>query len=201
MARTQVLPNGQNYVVAVEGLDEITEDTAARVRRLASMAVNTTARRYRTVASKAIRAQVNFPASYLDSAEAGNLRVAEFATPGKLEAAVRGRFRATSLARFVKGPRVGGVKSPTVEVAPGHREQMKRAFLVGLNSGNVGLAVRLRPGERVENKTRMVKMSGGLYLLYGPSVDQVFRQVAEDVSDPAADFLETEFMRLMEAKL
>lgn len=201
MARTDINPNGVNYVVAVEGLDDISDLSPDKIKRLASMAVNATARRYRTEASRALRAQVAFPASYLDSSETGNLRVSKFSTPGSLEAVVQGRFRPTSLARFVKGPRMGGVKSPTVEVAPGHREQMKRAFLLNLRNGNVGLAVRLKPGERIENKSRMVKMSGGLYLLYGPSVDQVFREVAEDVSGPAGDYLETEFARLVEAKL
>ena len=78
---------------------------------------------------------------------------------------------------------------------------MNRAFLMNLRSGNLGLAVRLAPGERIDNKRRMVQMSNGLYLLYGPSVDQVFRSVAEDVSADAGDFLEQEFLRLTEALL
>ena len=63
---------------------------------------------------------------------------------------------------------------------------------------NLGLALRLRPGESVLNKRQMVQVSGNLYLLYGPSVDQVFRSVAEDIAPEATDILEAEFLRLID---
>jgi len=195
-------PRGGNYVVAVEGLDEINfADAKPKLLRLAAQAVNRTARKYRTESSRAIREQIAFPARFLDSRDDGRLRVSRFAKPSSLSAAITGRGRATSLARFVKGPRTKARKAPTVEVSPGNREKLNRAFLMGLKNANIGLAVRLREGERIENKRKMVQVSGSLYLLYGPSVDQVFRSVAEDVSDDAGDFLEQEFLRLTEAFL
>jgi hypothetical protein len=44
----------------------------------------------------------------------------------------------------------------------------------------------------------MIQLAGNLYLLYGPSVSQVFAGVAQDISPDMADFLDAEFNRLME---
>lgn len=200
MFNPSLTQSGLAYAVAVEGLADIDFSTVPEaVKRFASQAINATARRYRTESSRRIREQVAFPARYLDSKSDGNLQIVRTATPTNLEAAIQGRFRATSMTRFVRGPVVHGRRSPTVEVAPGKRETMKRAFIMNLRSGNKGLAVRLAPGERIENKKRMVRMNNGLYLLYGPSVDQVFRDVAADVSEEASEYMENEFLRLAEA--
>ena len=45
----------------------------------------------------------------------------------------------------------------------------------------MGLAIRLKPGETLDNKTQAatVKLGPNVYLLYGPSVEQVFANVAE----------------------
>lgn len=190
------------YLVAVEGIPELEEmsEIPQKLSRYAAMAVNRTARDYRVRGSRLIREEVAFPASYLYPS-AGNLTVSRQATPDDLEAEISGRFRPTALSRFVKGPKTHGRKSPTVEVRPGSRQKMHRAFLMNLRNGNVGLAVRLAPNERVENKRRMVQVSAGLYLLYGPSVDQVFRSVSESMAPDAADSLHREFLRLAEADL
>lgn len=202
MAAPSLSRDGQAYVVAVEGLAAVDFDNVSdKLRLFASRAVNSTARKYRTKSAQEIREQIAFPARYLTGKENGKLRVARYASPDSLEAVIRGRDRATSLATFVKGSKKHGRASPMVEVAKGHREKMNRAFLMNLRSGNIGLAVRLAPGERIENKRQMVKVSNGLYLLYGPSVDQVFRQVAEEISDDAGEYLENEFHRLSEALL
>lgn len=198
MVAGRVSSDGRVYVVVVEGLADLNfRDLPRRSRQAASRALNDTARKYRTISSEKIREQVKFPARYLDSASDGNLRITRLASPLSLEAAITARFRPTSLTRFVQGPVTHGRVGPTLEVRPNKREVATRAFIINLKSGNKGLAVRLSPGERIENKTRMVQMKNGLYLLYGPSVDQVFGQVAEDESDDAADFLETTFTRLM----
>lgn len=194
--------NGMSMVVAVEGLDSIDfANVPEKVKRFAVAAVNTTARRYRTESSRRIRDQISFPARYLDSATDGNLRLARTATVAAMEAVIQGRFEPTQLSRFVKGPKRHGIKGPTVEVGRGNRERMNRAFLMNLRGGNIGLVVRLRQGEHIENKSRMVSMNNNLYLLYGPSVNQVFRQVSEEVSDEAGEFMEREFLRMTEALL
>ena len=68
---------------------------------------------------------------------------------------------------------------------------------------NLGLAIRLRPGEKLQNKVAARRVEKGLYLLYGPSVDQVFRSrdgtgVATDLVPDIEQDLSDEFIRLLE---
>lgn len=175
-----------------------------RIKRNAVLAVNKTSERTRTKSARAIRQQVNLPASYL-SPSGGRLVVAKKATTQDLTSIVRGRNRPTSLARFAAGtPRKGA--GVTVQVKPGRARHLKRAFLIRLRAGsgvtdtkfNLGLAVRLRPGETINNKKEAIRSAKGLYILYGPSVGQVFAAVSEDELPEAARFLESEFLRLMD---
>jgi len=199
-----------DYVVAVEGLSALRGSLAeipADVKRAAYQAVNRTTDRTRTAASRRMREQVAFPARYLDSTSNGRLQVTGRANADNLEARITGRHRATSLARFVTNGRVGNHQGVRVAVQPGFARMMRSAFLIRLRAGsanldtksNMGLAIRLKEGETIQNKKRVVQM-GNLHLLYGVSVDQVFRSVANDVAPDAADFLEQEFLRLLEVK-
>lgn len=173
--------------------------------RAARIAVNGAARDVGLKESrKQILEQIAFPGGYLDDPK--RLRISKYATDEDLEAAIFARQRPTSLARFSSGGGIGraGVR---VQVARGVSRQMDRAFLLRLPQGrgpvtdeafNLGLAIRLRPGERIANKKNMVAVplgSGGLYLLYGPSVDQVFRTVAQDVSPLIVTEMAEEFFR------
>lgn len=194
-----------DYLFVVEGLNEIDEikGLPEDIVKAARMAVNRTVERGRARGAKEIRKQVAFPASYL-TGERGRLKITEKATNQKLQGTITGRGRPTSLARFAraKAPGKAGLK---VTVKPGSTKEMKKAFLLRLPQGstltdtqfNLGLAIRLKDGERVQNKKSMVKLGKGLYLLYGPSVDQVFRDVATQISPDTADFLEAEFLRLV----
>lgn len=204
---------GANYVFAVEGLDAIKsiEDVPAEVMKAARQAINKTVDRARAAGAREIRRQVNLPASYL-SGTTSRLAVVKKASGDDLEGIVRGRQRPTSLARFVRGPlkpgrpaRGSGVQ---VEVKPGAARFMKGAFLIKLKVGsesldtasNLGLAVRKKDGTKPKAAFRPMPIGKGLWLLYGPSVDQVFRSVAPEIAPNAADFLETEFLRLMELR-
>jgi hypothetical protein len=202
-----------NWAVFAEGdlSQSLRELSADRIAKLRAMAVNTTARHGRAVLARDIRDQVNLPARYVSESEK-RLYVAKTATAARAEAVVRASGRPTSLARYAVNPstsqRGAGV---LVEVAPGRARLMRKAFFLRLPQGsvltdtqfNLGLAIRLRPGERVMNKVQMVRMSSGLYLLYGPSVDQVFRAndgsgAASDRAEYLARKLEDEFLRLLE---
>lgn len=199
-----------DYVVAVDALTDLQGDLdqiPEKLKLAALRAVNRTVERTRTSSARSMRQQVNFPARYLSGRD-GRLSITKQATADDLEGVITGRFRPTSLARFTRGgaPGRAGVR---VEVAPGFAKFMRRAFLMRLPAGaadldtrsNLGLALRLRPGEKVENKRRMVQLRGNLYLLYGPSVSQVFASVANDEAPGAAEFLETEFNRLLDVDL
>lgn len=173
----------------------------------AQMAVNDAARLARREGAKQILDEVNYPKSYLNGEE-GRLKITKFATRDDLVAEVKGRDRATSLARFRMQPvRFGRQKGIRVQVARnGGGQTLQHAFYMKLRRGenldgetfNVGLAVRLKPGEKLRNSTAAVQLKNGVWLLYGPSVDQVFAGVAEDIVDGVSDELESEFIRQYE---
>lgn len=163
-------------------------------RKAASLALNQTAERTVVKKSKPLmRQQVAFPAGYLERAD--RLGITKYAKPESLDAAVTGRFEQTSLARFARfGAKRGS--GALVTVKPGSPQRMKRAFPVNLRGGNVGLAMRLKKGEELTNRRLPARRFGpGIVLLYGPSVDQVFRTVSDDVSPMALEDLSNEFFR------
>jgi len=196
------------FVFVAEGLKDLRDidNLDIRIVDAARKAVNKTLKFARADAARAIRQQVNLPARYLSGAN-GRLTITQYAQGRHLEGVVTGRHRATSLARFAKGTpqstrRRGGV---SLEVKPGSPKFMERAFLIRLRAGksgldtksNLGLAIRLRPGETIRNKNVQLVKWKGLALLYGPSVDQVFDDVAQEDGPTYVEKLEDEFNRLL----
>ncbi|WP_430636085.1 phage tail protein [Sphingomonas hankookensis] len=200
----------EDFVIAIEGLaaTRSLESLPKNMLLAAQRAVNRTADRASTASRRGVREQINFGAQYLtgtDSTGKQRLGVSKRANAGSLEAIITGRQRPTSLARFVTGNPQPGKAGVNVSVAPGFARFMRRAFLLRLPAGrtdletksNLGLAIRLKPNEVIHNKRVMLRLRGNLYLLYGPSVDQVFASVREDVAPDAEQFLGGEFVRLM----
>lgn len=189
------------YALFVEGLESLEdiENLDADILKNARNAVNRTADRVRTAAQKQIIQEVAFKARYVQ----GRLTVSKKASGANIEAVISGRDRPTSLAQFVTNPRAKRGQKLGLMVEPGKPVQLDkgrdnpRAFLVQLRNGNQGLAVRLKEGESLTHSRRAKKLADNLYLLYGPSIDQVFRGVAEDQSEKALEFLNSEFQRLM----
>lgn len=188
------------YVYVVEGLaldalDEIPTET----RKAALRAINKITPKARTASASAIRKHANLPARYLSGAE-GRLKIQRPATQADLSSTIVGRRRATSLARYAKG---GSYKNGVrVSVKPGGARYIKRSFLMPLRSGttdggNVGLAVRT-DGSAPKGALKPKKINDNLYLLYGLSVDVLFRRVIPEVSPKISDELETEFLRLLD---
>jgi hypothetical protein len=147
--------------------------------------------------------QIAFPGGYLNRERLG---ITKRATDDDLNVVVTARFRPTSLARFAPGQTIEGSRrsrSVRVRVKRGRSTRISGAFLVRLNRGgdmadgfNLGLAIRLKPGERLRGKRQQaVRLAENLYLLYGPSVDQVFRTVSGEESEAVLDDLAVEFRR------
>ena len=161
----------------------------------AVLAINDTVQRQgMTLIKKDMRDQINFPEGYL---EGDRLRVTRFASKGRLEAVIRGRDQPTSLARFAPGqtPENTRKQGVRVRVQRGKTVHMKRAFLVKLNNGQSrGLAIRLRPGETLDKTHAARELAENVWLLYGPSVDQVLAGVADDRADDIIDFVNERFL-------
>lgn len=165
----------------------------------------------RAAAKKEILQQVNFPAGYLD--QPNRLWQSVFSSPSSLEARLSGRDRPTSLARFATSTqpvrrgasfsRAGGTsRGAAVMVRPGQLRTFQSGFLVQLRNGNTGFAIRLASGavpRAAYRPTAIFKRRdgtpSGVWLLYGPSVNQVFESVASEVSPEIVSALQDEFTR------
>lgn len=181
-----------------------------------SQALNKAAAWGRTRSAEQILQEMALPPGYV-SPSSGRLSVSRKASPKTLEARIRARRRPTSLYRYlVSWNRTQGA---LVKVAPGRTKRMRRAFPMKLRRGleltdtkhNLGLAIRLRKGEKPRKKGMAVPLGGGsassdVYLLYAPSVQQAFisnsgKGVAADLSDRIARKAEREFGRLLDLRL
>ena len=191
-------------VSAIKALNQFLDAAPEHTRQAASLAMNgVIPRKGMTRYKKKMKSQIAFPAGYLDDVE--KFGVTSFATPSRLEAKITARQRPTSLARFATGP-IGG-EGARVRVKASGGKTLKRAFLVRLRAGtqldgdnyNIGLAVRIPGGEAgIRNKrdtSRMVHLAKDVFLLYGPSVDQVFRSVSVTETPFVLNEIEAEFYR------
>lgn len=188
------------YVIVVEGMSSLEdiENLPEEILRNARNAINKAADRARTSSDREIRKELNFPAQYLRS----RLAVRKRASGSNLEAIISGRDKPTSLARFVtsRSPKVG-VAGVNVKVSSSVAKRMNSAFVMQLRNGNLGLAIRLKPGAMLTGSRgakRFSSKDSNLYLLYGVSVDQAFQTILPGQEEAAAEYLEREFLRLME---
>lgn len=196
----------------IEGLANYFDRFPVAAANAMSIALNDTARGVAlTSLRREIGKEVNYPEGYLQD----RVTFKSPATPTRLEARISGRDRPTSLARFVpagtqvarpgRNPRVNG-SGLTVTVRPGHARFMAGAFLIELRHGNIGFALRLKKGEttvRRVNRFHPIELftkhkrpgDAPVFLLYGPSVDQVAEEVGEKISAEVTSELEDEFFR------
>lgn len=204
------------YIVVVDSLDASAylDRLPGDIERAALRAVNKTTRDGRVMASRKIRDQIDFTASYLGPS-AGRLTVVKQAKKGDLEGIIRARTSPTSLARFTKEEplqkgqstrrRRKGVK---VTVKKGVARFISGAFVIPLRAGkdgplsNKGLAIRSDTKPTGAYKPK--QLGKNLWLLYGPSVAQILYSVrnrggvAEEIAPELGERLQNEFIRLLE---
>lgn len=189
---------------AIKGLEDFLDAAPEITREAASLAMNDVTggkglKRYRDT----MRQQIAFPGGYLEDTD--RFGQTGYASPARLETKISGRSRPTSLARFASGGAINS-EGVSVRVKPSRSVTLRKAFLVRLRAGtvldednfNLGLAVRLAPGQTIRNKrdtSRMVRLAPQVFLLYAPSVDQVFRDVAETETPAVLDDMAQEFLR------
>lgn len=200
------------YLVESREAEQFLGEVSDMQIRAMSKALNKTGPHTRTQMDREIRQQVAFPASYLRPSTK-RLFVAKKATKAKLETVIEGRGRPTSLARFIKGGAAALKNRKTrpeairVEVKPGSVSGIKRAWVVSLpgapDSNNLGLAVRTEAGKKPKGAYAPKKLDNNVWLLYGPSVDQVLYSVRnnggviEEMYGPTLDYLSREYDRLL----
>lgn len=181
---------------AIKGIQSIPGVTD----KAASLAINTVATRSgMTLLRRSILDDIAFPKDYLTDDRLG---VRRKANPQHLEAVISARPRPTSLARFVQpGTPLGSRARIGLRVRVSKKSSGttfgKYAWLTRLNNGNIGLALALKPGETLDNRYGEPAwlVPGRVALLYGPSVDQVFRHVSADDAPQIAQMVNAEFLR------
>lgn len=170
------------FTVKLDGFDaalkEFGHEMQPKLIEAARIAINDTARWSLKFVSADMEKEVNFPTGYLKSSD--RIRVSRFASNNMLEADIYARFEPTSLARFALNSESSDGIMVSVKRGNGPK-LIKKAFIYGLKKGQVsrgnnGLVVRSKTKPKDAYKP---KQMGGkwpdLWLLYGPSVYQVFR--------------------------
>lgn len=167
-----------------ERLPQVAEEAAL-------MSVNQVSERFAVpMFRREMESQIDFPRGYLKLEN--RFGITKKANRGDLRAVISGRDRPTSLARFITSTSKTGI---TVRVHRGRATRLKKAFVVKLKNGNQGLAIRLPKGERPQDAYKPVELDMGVWLLYGPSVDQVFRGTIVDKLPEVGQALSKEFFR------
>lgn len=166
------------------------------------LSVISAARYAHSESAKEIFGQVNLLKGYISD----RLTLKYSGSGESLAASITGRFQPTSLSRFtLSEPKKGKV----VRVRVKRNGQAKRGkyFAVKLRQGseltdikfNVGLAIRVKPGQAFTGSdgAKLLRSDkyGDTYLLYGPSINQIFRGVSQDLSKSIEEKLADEFER------
>lgn len=187
--------------VEVKGLPQFEarlKQAPAITSRAASITINSAARRGRTAAINEAKQQVNLKVGYLRGPN--GINVTKTANKNDLTAVIGGRRRPVLLSRFVTGwaTRGGVRRGARVRVKKGGSTRLlSRSFALNLKGGNVGLVVRTN-GEKPAGAYKPLPLTKGqsnLWLLYGPSTDQIFSTIRDDIAPGIQDFSATEFTR------
>lgn len=192
-----------SLIITLEGA----QDVLARFALLpqiateaARIAINGTAAKAVTEAKRQMVKEVAFPSGYLNQQD--RLTVSRSATNQQLEAVVTGRDRPTSLARFVPFAQPSnrrGSGPVSVMVKPGQTHVFKKNAFIKSFNGNQLLILRLPAGQRpswaYKPKPLFSTRDTGLWILYGPSVNQVFAGVANDIQPAMQSYVLDEFDR------
>lgn len=203
MARAIVEVTLDNLAPVADGFRRDPEKTREALRR----AVNLAGERARTLGSREMRDQVALTKDYVDK----RLTLVGRATPVDLSVLVRGSDRPTSLARFATNRADAGKQRKEAKVrvkAGAGPKKVNRSFLVNLRAGraetgNIGLAIRL-PKSGVSG--RRLGTSGLVpfgkpnkktqaYLVYGPSIDQIFDKTRDEIAPEVSRTLVREALR------
>lgn len=146
-----------------------------------------------------MKKNVNFPPGYIDQAD--RMKISRFASDSSLEADVFARSEPTSLARFAVD--AGSRNGIMVSVKKGARPKMiKKGFIWGglkkgdVRRGNSGLVIRSDgPPDGAYRPKKVGDKWPNLWLVYGPSVYQVFRQSMDRFEPQIQEHLAKEFDR------
>lgn len=190
--------------ISSRGIDQFArqlERYPQQARKAASMAVNDTAAWSKTQARILMQSQILLPRETLENARFG---VRQSATGANPEAVVSASNNPLGLSRFVVSPKVPGAAYPKTRIKVGGRtiqwgqEGQKGgsyAFLLQTPNGADGVALALRTTTPLRNSRAARKIGRNLYILSGPSVNQMFARIAPELVPRIEERLQGEFAR------
>ena len=197
--------------IQLRGLETVQKFYATmpeRTDKALRLAVNAASLYGARLGKKRIMAEVNRSDAYLGNPKSLNskLAITKTARTGDLESIVTANHRLASLAGFATTPVNFGKPKTAIRVRVargGKTAVMNRAFFIRLKKDkvltedtyNLGLAMRLKPGEKVNNKHSFRSGKSNIAVLYAPSVEQMFNRIAPEIADEVMNFAETEFLR------
>lgn len=170
------------FTLKLDGFDKALKQFGSefepKLTEAARIAINDTARWALKFVRDDMYGRVSFPSGYLEKED--RLKISRFASSSKLEADIFSRSEPTSLARFAvdAGNRDGIMVNVKRGAMP---KKIRKGFIFGLKRGdvrrgNTGLVIRSdgKPSGAYKPKELGPKFPN-LWLVYGPSVYQVFR--------------------------
>ena len=190
-------------VIRLSGMAEKLRELGEQAGQVAADVVNDTAKFAYDKGRDSILDDVLFPPGYLDVG--GRFVISKKATTSNPEATIRARDRATSLSRFVVGnPKPyarGGVRVRVKR--KGTAKVLNRAWVTGLKNNNRGLAMRVPKGAGIAGRRHgarglpVLRKDGNsaTYLLYGPSVNQVFKGNSASLMPEISEYMSDSFSR------
>ena len=184
--------NLQGFLAAVEQYPEV-------ARRAASLAVNDAAEWGANLARRKMASQVRLPADVLTGARFG---IVQRASQVSIEAIVRASPNPLGLSRFVTGSKEPRSRNPATAIKPGSAPFVwKRGFLMPTPNGADGVALAVRTNGPLRSSRAARQIAKNLYILSGPSPNQIFMTVAKDILPALQTRLDGEFARQYERLL
>lgn len=189
-----------------EGLEDLAEYFAKfpkEAPEAARRAVNFAARRYAKEASDKISSSLNFRTKLYYPSNPGKGRIAiRLASKDDLTAIVSASSEPLLLSKFATNFPRGAVRrgvKPKVKVSFSEKE-MGSSFYVRFKNGTTAIAIRLRKGESIRNRTSrrtypLFKKDPTVQVMYGPSLDQAFTTQIKDSMTPVTEAVRREFVR------
>lgn len=187
----------------IQGLASFVARTPEVAAEAAKLAVGDAAEWGRNLSKREMASAVNLPA---DALAGRRFRISQRPTTANPEAVISADNNPLGLSRFVVSQKARGAAHPKVRILVGGATKSfsdpdikgSYSFLIPTPGGADGVGLALRTKEPLRNSQAARKIGRDLYLLSGPSVNQMFGQLMPTIVPRVEAKLQTEFARQYE---
>lgn len=187
----------------IQGLATFVARTPEVAAEAAKLAVGDAAEWGRNLSKREMVSAVNLPA---DALAGRRFRISQRPTTANPEAVISADNNPLGLSRFVVGAKAPGTAHPQVRIKVGGATRSfsspesrgTYSFLIPTPGGANGVGLAIRTKGPLKNSSAARKIGRDLYLLSGPSVNQMFGQLMPTLVPRIEAKLQTEFARQYE---